>query len=93
MCEARTLNRHAALVNRMAETLGLDLSRATREGRLSAETWRDAVMSCTSCADPGNCTLWLAEHHDTGAEAPPDYCRNTDLMGRLVQEARDGTAR
>jgi len=93
MCEARTLNRHAALVNRMAETLGLDLTQATREGRLSAETWRDAVMSCTGCAEPDHCTGWLAERHETGAEAPPDYCQNAALMTRLVQEARDGTAR
>ncbi|AMY68436.1 DUF6455 family protein [Frigidibacter mobilis] len=96
MCEARTLNRHAALVSRMAETLGLDLTQATREGRLSADAWRDAVLACTGCADPGDCMIWLADRHEAGAEAPPDYCRNAGLMAELArvatQEVSDGTA-
>lgn len=84
MCEARTLNRHAALVNRMAETLGLDLTQATREGRLSAEAWRDAVLACTGCSDPEHCMGWMAELQEQGAEAPPAYCENADLMARLA---------
>lgn len=84
MCEARTLNRHAALVNRMAETLGLDLGRAVREGRLQSETWRDAVLDCTCCPAPDECTGWLAERQETGASAPPAQCRNAGLMARLA---------
>lgn len=84
MCDARTLNRHAALVSRMAETLGLDLTQVMREGRLQSEAWRDAVLDCTCCTAPEACMAWLAERHETGAEAPPDYCRNAGLMARLA---------
>lgn len=83
MCDARTLNRHAALVNRMAETLGIDMTEAMRESRLSSQEWRDTVMRCTNCADPEHCMTWLAERQETGAEAPPDYCENRPLMAEL----------
>lgn len=85
MCDARTLNRHAALVSRMAETLGIDLGQAAREGHLQAEGWRDAVLACTGCAEPGACTEWLAERQEARAEAPPDYCRNAGLMAGLAE--------
>ena len=43
MFGAKTINRHAALMNRMAETLGVDLTEAIADGRLPAEAWREAV--------------------------------------------------
>lgn len=97
MFGAKTINRHAALMNRMAETLGVDLSAAIAEGRLPAEAWREAVVRCTGCSDPEGCQHWLAEHAEpeaqTGAqtgtqtgtrtEVAPGYCRNKDLMQSL----------
>ncbi|WP_126974523.1 DUF6455 family protein [Frigidibacter oleivorans] len=87
MCGGRKLNEHAGLVSQMARTLGIDLMQAMVDGRLTAEDWRDAVMACTGCAEPGDCHRWLAERQETGAAAPPAYCRNGDLMGRLAQGA------
>ena len=86
----RVLNRHAALMNRMAETLGVDLAEALRRGSLSSEEWRDALVSCASCDDPTGCVHWLGEHgapEDRSCGAPadeaPDFCNNRLMMARL----------
>lgn len=83
MCGAHLLARHAELVHRMAETVGVDLAAARAQGRLSAEGLREAVSACTGCAEPGACGRWLAEHEASGAEAPPDYCENAGLFAGL----------
>ena len=85
MFGAKTINRHAALMNRMAETLGVDLGTAIADGRLPAEGWREAVVRCTGCSDPEGCQHWLSEHSvdENPPEAAPGYCRNRDLMHSL----------
>lgn len=85
MFGAKTINRHAALMNRMAETLGVDLTEAIADGRLPAEAWREAVVRCTGCSDPEGCQHWLAEHaeDEPAPAAAPGYCRNRDLMQSL----------
>jgi GTP cyclohydrolase III len=84
MFGAKTINRHAALMNRMAETLGVDLTQAIADGRMPAEAWREAVVRCTGCSDPEGCQHWLADHaaDETPPEAP-GYCRNRALMQSL----------
>ena len=88
----RTIQRHAAMMNRMAEVQGLDLTTAIHEGALSGEDWREAVVRCTGCAEPEACLAWLGAHQppeeagDAGAP-PPAYCANRDLLARLRQEA------
>lgn len=86
----RVLNRHAALMNRMAETLGVDLDEALRRGALRSEDWRDALVSCASCDDPASCVHWLGEHgapEDRCCGAPedeaPDFCNNRLMMVQL----------
>ena len=93
MFGARTLNRHAALMNRMAEVLGVDLTEAMAKSALSGTEWRDAVVRCTGCSDPEGCLHWLSqkdapEDHEGAAtaEAAPDFCNNRLLMGRLRAE-------
>ena len=83
MFGAKTINRHAALMNRMAETLGVDLTRAIADGRLPAEAWREAVVRCTGCSDPEGCQHWLGDHADQMVDDAPDYCRNKALMESL----------
>lgn len=83
----KTLNRHAALMNRMAQVLGVDLTGAMETRHLSGEDWRAAVIRCTSCSDPAGCQHWLADHDaQDGAARPsaaPDYCNNRLMMARL----------
>lgn len=76
------LKRHAALVDRMATALGLDLEEAALRGDLTPPDISDAVLSCTACSNPEHCETWLKEHGD-GAPATPGYCRNIDMFDRL----------
>lgn len=82
MHDRTTLKRHAALVDRMASALGLDLEEAALRGKLTPPDISDAVLSCTGCSNPGHCETWLAEHGD-GAPSPPGYCRNIGMFDRL----------
>lgn len=82
MFGARTLARHAHLVNEMSRRVGVDLAEVVAEGRISGEGLREAVVRCTGCERPEACAHWLAEHAD-GAATTPDYCRNTALFDAL----------
>jgi Family of unknown function (DUF6455) len=76
------LKRHAALVDKMAETLGVDLEEVTMRGDLEISEISDAVLSCTACANPEACRGWLGDHKE-GAAQTPDYCRNSEMFQRL----------
>lgn len=75
------LKRHAALVDRMAGALGLDLEEQALRGRLSIDELTDAVLRCTGCSDPAYCSGWL--ERTAKAVAPPGYCRNRELFAGL----------
>ncbi|MGR3377675.1 DUF6455 family protein [Salipiger abyssi] len=74
--------RHATLVDHMANTLGLDLEEQMLRGKLTFSQLDDAVLSCTGCTQPCACETWLATRAKT-ADAPPFYCRNTQLFDEL----------
>lgn len=90
----RTLHRHAAMMNRMAEVQGLDLMAEMAAGTLSGEDWRGAVVCCTGCSDPAGCLAWLGAHEppEDGAapEAPPVFCVNRELLARLQVGCAEG---
>ena len=77
------LNRHAELVERMADTLGVDLAEEAMRGRMSPEQIRTNVLNCVGCAYPDGCEKWLADHKD-GASETPGYCRNKSMLDRLA---------
>lgn len=76
------LDRHTALVNRMAETVGADLGESLLAGRLSGPALRGMVLTCCCCKGAEVCPGWMAEHA-TGAEAAPAYCLNRDSLAAL----------
>ena len=80
-----TLRKHAALVDGMAEALGLDLEEAVLTGPdRSVEPLVDAVLRCTECSYPEHCSEWQGAR--TGpASKPPGYCRNIDFLARLAR--------
>jgi len=89
MSDARNLNRHAAMMNRMAQVLGIDLTAEMAQGRMSGSGWKDALIRCTGCAAPEQCTLWLSAHDpegETPATETPHYCENRLMMKRLRAE-------
>ncbi len=77
------LNRHADLVGRMADTLGVDLVEELERGNFSPESWRATVLNCTACNNPEGCRSWLDAHRD-GAEETPGYCRNKTQLEALA---------
>lgn len=78
------IDRHAELMNRMADTVGADFTRAIVTGAMSGEMYRQAILSCTNCSHPEECQGWL-EAHPEGAERPPAYCRNGSMLERLAE--------
>ena len=80
----KTRAQHAALMGRMAETLGADLDLAELRGALPPEQREDMLLACTGCANPTACAHWLAR--TAKADTAPGYCRNTDILRRLVAE-------
>ncbi len=78
------LKRHAALVDRMASALGIDLEEEMLRGSLNFSELDDAVLSCTGCTQPCACERFLDGLTET-VETTPDYCRNTQLFDQLKQ--------
>ncbi|WP_170365507.1 DUF6455 family protein [Ruegeria arenilitoris] len=82
MSRREELRRHAALVDRMAQKLGVDLQEAAIGGSVSIDEITDAVLRCTGCTNPYHCDRALALQNGDGR--PPEYCRNQDLLARLA---------
>ncbi|MDF1716691.1 MAG: DUF6455 family protein [Antarcticimicrobium sp.] len=82
MHDRHTLKRHAALVDRMASALGIDLEEAALAGRLAFDEIADAVLRCAGCVGAVRC----AEISGTPASgvAAPVYCANRRMFSRLV---------
>ncbi len=76
------IDRHARLVDRMADALGVDLGEEAMMGRMRPEDLRSAVLRCTGCSHVDACDTWLTAHPD-GATAAPDYCRNKQQLERV----------
>ncbi|APG47705.1 DUF6455 family protein [Phaeobacter porticola] len=85
MTSQADLKTHAALFDRMAETVGLDLQDEAISGRLRVDEIGEAVLRCTRCGGVAACHKWLAKGLRPGSEAP-DFCRNRDLLSYLNEE-------
>jgi hypothetical protein len=78
-------DRHARLMHRMADALGVDLGDELVAGRLDAPQLRDMVVSCSRCNAPGACGSFLSEAEQAGkADVAPGYCRNRETLHRLA---------
>jgi len=88
MTESLRIRQHAELVDRMAETLGVDLEEKVLEGLLDPSTLTDAVLRCTGCSDPEGCGLWLDAYQTEGAASAPVMCRNSSMFDLLNQGKR-----
>ncbi len=87
MPSSKTIRRHAALVDRMASTLGNDLEELVMRGQLAPDAVPDMVLRCSACANPDGCEAWL-QRQDAAAAAPKaasthSYCRNGDIFDAL----------
>jgi len=76
------ISRHADLVDKMAESAGVDLGEAVATGALPPSELRSTVRTCTHCRDVAACEAFLAEGGGL-ARRVPDYCLNKELFERL----------
>ena len=79
----RKYDRHAKLMDQVANAVGIDLDEAVQRGELTEEMVRDGVLACVGCSQPGDCADWIADHKD-GADETPAYCRNRNLLDLLA---------
>lgn len=86
MREHATLKTHAALFDNMSRAVGLDLQEEAIAGRLQFDEISEAVLRCSRCAHPTDCAAQLSGGV-AELSAPPDYCRNRDLLGFLKEDA------
>ncbi|TNF17422.1 MAG: hypothetical protein EP318_21460 [Rhodobacteraceae bacterium] len=78
------IKRHAVLMDKMAETRGIDMEEQVLRGNISSAEVAESVLSCTNCTNPGDCANWLAENRGPVAETP-SYCRNATLFDDLLK--------
>ena len=83
MTDQSTLRYHAALLDRAAERLGVDLEEAVLSGQMAFEELSQSVLRCVSCVNPEDCAHWL-DRGEAHASAVPVYCRNRALLTRLA---------
>jgi hypothetical protein len=72
--------RHARLVSKMADRVGLDLVEGMQRGEIDSEDIREIVHLCTGCIDPEACSKLLAS--DAKIDNPPEFCRNAKKLSQ-----------
>ncbi|MCI5085949.1 MAG: DUF6455 family protein [Rhodovulum sp.] len=77
---------HSTLVNKMGDTVGVDLVEELQRGTLSPSELRGAVLRCVGCRETGKCRQFLAEHAGETLDHTPSYCRNADTFEALKGE-------
>lgn len=71
----KRLDRASALVDGMAERLGVELGVThTMDADRAAYGYRDMVLRCLGCDSKDACTALQAGHEHL--DAPPAFCRN-----------------
>jgi len=81
------LEKHERLVNKMADTLGVDLVEEVQRGNLAPSELRNRVFRCVGCDSADACADWLRAHPD-GTDGAPEFCRNGKMFADLA--ARKG---
>ncbi|GAA6163952.1 hypothetical protein NBRC116590_16560 [Pelagimonas sp. KU-00592-HH] len=79
--------RHFWMTRSMARVLGLSLSEAMADGRLSQKGYADLVTRCRQCHHVAACEHWLGQQGGH-AEAAPECCVHAQLFHSLKDEAR-----
>lgn len=73
------IERHREYVDRMADTLGIDLAQEMMEGHLTPDGLEVLVDRCMGCRDTGACERWLDFGPDDTRTAP-DFCVNRSVF-------------
>ena len=74
--------RHFWLTRSVARSMGVNLSQAMSEGRLSAQSYASMVTECRKCPFVAQCENWLAQCGSEAAAAP-EPCANGAVLNAL----------
>ncbi|WP_424971193.1 DUF6455 family protein [Dinoroseobacter sp. S76] len=77
----RVLRKHASLVDRMSDHVGVDLEEAVLRGEVSPDLIPDLVLRCTTCTNPESCARLLET--TASLKTAPSYCRNRETFEKL----------
>lgn len=67
----------------VARVMGISLSQAMAEGRLSPDGYAELVTLCGNADCQDACARWLASQTGPRPEGPPEYCACTAILNRL----------
>ena len=77
------IERHFWLNRSVAREIGVNLSKAMAEGRLSSEGYAELVTRCHAGGCHEACQQWLAAQTGDRPDGTPEYCANADILERL----------
>lgn len=79
--------RHFWMTRSVARAMGVSLSEAMIEGKLSEADYADMVTRCRQCLFVPDCQDWLADQ-SRGTATAPDCCQHAALFQSLKDVAR-----
>lgn len=83
MAEKHSLEARADLMQRMADTVDVDLGDAVASGRISGADLRAATLRCYYCTAAETCSAWMSAGAPGAEDGAPRYCENRLLFDRL----------
>lgn len=75
---------HFWLTRSVAKVMGISLSEAMADNRLTAQEYATLVSDCRQCALVENCQCWLGAQKDL-ARYPPPGCINSEALLNLAK--------
>ncbi|MGI9370824.1 MAG: DUF6455 family protein [Ruegeria sp.] len=76
------IEKHFWLTRSVARCMGVSLTEAMADGRLSQHAYAEMVTRCRAAQCDGKCELWLGSQQ-TGLPKAPDFCANAESLNNL----------
>lgn len=77
------IERHFWLSRSVARSIGVNLSNAMADKRLSSEEYTMMITRCRAQGCHEACQRWLAAQTGDRPNTPPEYCAIADILKRL----------
>lgn len=76
------IEKHFWLTRSVARCMGVSLTEAMVEGRLSTSGYAEMVTRCRAAECSENCAIWLSIQQ-SHATAAPEFCANAETLNEL----------
>lgn len=77
------IEKHFWLTRSVARCMGVSLTEAMAEGKLTEHDYAQMVTRCRASGCNERCLIWLASQQ-ASATAAPDFCANAQAFNELV---------